>query len=878
VLRAGSLPVDLEVLQESTVGPELGRDSIRRGLRSVVVAGLLVLLFIGLYYLACGLVADAALVLNLVFLTGVLGLLGAALTLPGVAGILLTIGMAVDANVLIFERIREESAAGKPPHVALRNGYDRAYITIVDANVTTLLTAVILYLVGTGPVRGFAVTLSAGIALSMFTALFVTRLVFETLLAAGRLSGFRMMGVIARPSLSYSSLRHVAFGLSGLVVTVGLVAFFWRGSELYDVDFTGGSLARLSLGRAVSPAEVRKRLKAGGFPRAQVQGLRTPAGSSEGTTDFRIRIKGLGERSLRERVVPEVAGRLRAAGLLDGGRVSVGADGRSLELTLGKPVGELQLRRALAGEGGDPFEFLDVSMVTPMQEVPARRFMLRLMAAPPLVEMPELWDTMLGVLALAWVRFEPCAVSTGAVEPAGEGGGRGRLTLSTDRPIQWELLAAELVKREFYRVRVESTDGPAKQFVLTGPLEALERVKGDMPATLRLPIATIEGLSVRGELQEPFKEKDLRAFAEKMGLKELRVVALDAPARRYRLEFSYKGVRRRLAELFSDLGSRHIAVEVRPVEAEPDAAGNVPLKLRFSEPLPIPEIRYYLEQAGLRRLAEKMSVDERLETLVRSTNEGRWDNVWTRTVTVKVPAEKRQEAERLIASAFSEADPVGKIDSIGSVVAKEMQGRALLAVICASVIIVFYVAIRFHAFRFGVAAVVALIHDILITAGLLALADWSGAFGDLKINLPMLAAFLTILGYSLNDTIVVFDRIRENMVGARRKALTAEVIDSSVNQVLNRTILTSLTTLLVVVVLYFMGGAVLQGLAFTLIVGVIVGTYSSVFIASPILLDWPQISRGARAVFAVVSFPLRAPFLLARLGRKAPAAQAGDSR
>jgi preprotein translocase SecF subunit len=201
--------------------------------------------------------------------------------------------------------------------------------------------------------------------------------------------------------------------------------------------------------------------------------------------------------------------------------------------------------------------------------------------------------------------------------------------------------------------------------------------------------------------------------------------------------------------------------------------------------------------------------------------------------------------------------------SIGSVVAEEMKGRALLAVICASVIIVIYVTIRFHAIKFGIAAVIALIHDVTIAAGLVALADWTGVMGDIKINLAMLAAFLTILGYSLNDTIVVFDRIRENLYEMGRKTVDAEVIDTSINQTLSRTFLTSLTTLMVVLVLYLLGGPVLQGLAFTLIVGVLVGTYSSIFIASPILLDWEMVKNGVRIFFKVLFFPVTAPFKVA---------------
>ncbi len=206
-----------------------------------------------------------------------------------------------------------------------------------------------------------------------------------------------------------------------------------------------------------------------------------------------------------------------------------------------------------------------------------------------------------------------------------------------------------------------------------------------------------------------------------------------------------------------------------------------------------------------------------------------------------------------------------KIVTIGPAVAEELQGKALLAVIFASVIVILYIAARFHAFRFGVAAVIALIHDILITAGMVALADWAGIFGDVKINLAMLAAFLTIMGYSLNDTIVVFDRIRENMALAGRKLVNGEIIDKSVNQTLSRTVLTSLTTLMVVIVLYLLGGSVLQGLAFTLIIGITVGTYSSVFVASPILLDWNELVAGARTFFRIVFLPIRLPFRLVRV-------------
>ncbi|HHS50778.1 MAG TPA: protein translocase subunit SecD [candidate division Zixibacteria bacterium] len=179
ILRAGSLPVPLDIKSERTVGPSLGEDSIRKGVMATVFGAILVALFMIIYYKMAGVIANLAFILNLIALMAGMAAFGATLTLPGIAGIILTIGMAVDANVLIFERIREELRSGKTVRTAIDAGYSRAFRTIVDANITTLITAAILFMVGTGPVQGFAVTLFMGIIISMITAIVVTRLIFE---------------------------------------------------------------------------------------------------------------------------------------------------------------------------------------------------------------------------------------------------------------------------------------------------------------------------------------------------------------------------------------------------------------------------------------------------------------------------------------------------------------------------------------------------------------------------------------------------------------------------------------------------------------------------------------------------------------------------
>ncbi len=179
VLRAGALPAPVEIQEQRTVGPSLGHDSIRKGILAIIAGGIFVLIFMVVYYRLSGILADLALLLNLLFLMAVMTFLKATLTLPGIAGIVLTVGMAVDANVLIFQRIREELRGGKSVRTAIDQGYKRAFTTILDANLTTLIAALVLFQFGTGPIRGFAVTLSLGLAISMITAIWVTRIAYD---------------------------------------------------------------------------------------------------------------------------------------------------------------------------------------------------------------------------------------------------------------------------------------------------------------------------------------------------------------------------------------------------------------------------------------------------------------------------------------------------------------------------------------------------------------------------------------------------------------------------------------------------------------------------------------------------------------------------
>jgi SecD/SecF fusion protein len=242
ILKAGALPAPARIIDETVVGPSLGEENIRLGMMSFGIALLLVLVYMVLYYANAGWVADLALVVNLFVLIGSLASLQAALTLPGIAGIVLTMGMAVDANVLIYERIREELRNGKMLKSAVDLGYKGAMSAIIDSNVTTLITAVILYMFGSGPIRGFATTLGLGILTSLFTALFLSRMIITTRLEKGK--PFRVwntwsQSIFVGANYNFMGKRKIFYAVSGLIIAAGLVSMVTNGFN-WGVDFTGG--------------------------------------------------------------------------------------------------------------------------------------------------------------------------------------------------------------------------------------------------------------------------------------------------------------------------------------------------------------------------------------------------------------------------------------------------------------------------------------------------------------------------------------------------------------------------------------------------------------------------------------------------------------
>ena len=265
ILQSGSMPVELKFSGESRIDPSLGAASVKAGVMSCIIGMIVVLIFMIIYYRLAGVIAVAALLVNILLVVGTMAILGATFTLPGIAGLILTIGMAVDTNVLIFERIREELATGRTVFNATREGYGRAFITIFDANITTLITALILMKFGSGPIQGFAYTLAIGILASMFTGIFMSRIFFDMI--ALDHSKKELSGFADKPprKLDFWILRKKAAIFSVVLVVFSIAIIATKGSKLFSVDFTGGNSVLYTLKSEKSSEEITKKLEDAGF-------------------------------------------------------------------------------------------------------------------------------------------------------------------------------------------------------------------------------------------------------------------------------------------------------------------------------------------------------------------------------------------------------------------------------------------------------------------------------------------------------------------------------------------------------------------------------------------------------------------------------------
>jgi protein-export membrane protein SecD/preprotein translocase SecF subunit len=884
ILRAGQLPADIELEWNNTVGAQLGEDSIRSGIRASLISLILVLIFMAVYYFVTGMVANLAVVLNLIITLALMAGMQSVLTLPGIAGLVLTLGMAVDANVLINERIREESERGKTLRLAIRAGYERAFITILDSNLTTIIAGLILFGVGAGPVRGFAVTLTLGIAISMFTSVWVTRWIIEFLVERGWLTKLHMFKLLSTPSFPFSKYRHICLIASIVGIVGGFIVFALRGEDKYDTDLTGGFRAVMELKKGVPIGEFRERVD-GVFKNADVQSIwSSTAAQAEGKdpTLFSIRVRRLTDEQKREKLRDDIAAALKDRNLL--GDVKESKTVYQYEVRTAAPVNESLLRDALAGRRYTESTIRDIVLPGKAQEFVVKFQVSNVSDDDTISKLLKSLDAQLASQSVRVTIGDFVREEDSRSAAAGEIV-RGYVVLKLGEACSTAAVREALAREVFggslpaeARVSGHGVDAGAeiaREMVFRAKENDVQRVRNSQKKELKIIgfSAPVSG-ELRLSLSEPLPESVVSDKFVDAGVSRLvrAVIPVGIKSDSFLVmmhELSDEKAAERIREQLLALFKAETADDPKAAPAVTLTAGDAPayypgdpkaggaqfFKVAISRELTIQDIRGVLRGAGLPDVL----------IVQGDANTGAVANRKVAEVFVRLtgsPAEVAA-AQKSISEAFRArfADPFRSLETIGPVVAGELKNKAILAVILSWVAMIFYLWFRFGEIKFGLAAVIALIHDVLFTLGCVGVADaLSGtAFGntlglsDIKMNVTMVAAFLTLVGYSVNDTIVVFDRIRENMGGVRRR-VDAEMVDTSVNQTLSRTILTALTVFIVVVVLYVVGGPVIHGFAFVMVVGTFVGCYSSVFIAAPILIDWDSYVAGLRKALRIVTF------------------------
>jgi SecD/SecF fusion protein len=670
LLRSGALPATLKQkpVSENTVGPTLGADTIKSGTRAVGLAFVAILIFMLVYYRFAGLVACVALLANLLLTVGFMVAVNATFTLPGLAGLVLMLGMAVDANVLIYERLREERDRGANLQMAIRNAYDRAFPTIIDTHLSSIFTAIVLYAVGNDQLRGFGVSLTAGLVISLFTSLFMTRLMFDFWQKKHWLKNLSMLRIFSRPRFDFMRIRKLMFATTGILTVLGLGLFLARGEKGLNVDFVGGTVYSGQLREPVEIGTLRDRL-------------------SETRQADQLKVESV-RREDPDAVPPRDVFLVKYA---------VEKEPRRIELALG-----------LAGEGEQ-----------------AKLDALKKRAS----EIPDL-----------------------SVE-------------------QNFTIDSEGDKSRLFTVRTTEKEPELVQ----AQIDVLFRNDQGESMLSKIRLTT-------REVKEKDNEYWLLTFTDAKGEEA----------------YASEAYIRTLLE--------------REFRAALPAEANVIEPFRLS---------------GVGEAKDGRFKEMRLSLSTEARNVS---SLNTNTILGSV------------AEAYNSRPQPERLETFDPTLAGETRSRAMIAIVASWLAILLYLWFRFGNWTFGAAAVICLIHDLCFTLGAIALCHYvhDTAVGkllglqDFKIDFVAIAALLTLVGYSVNDTIVVFDRIRE--VRGKNPLLTAQTINDSVNQTLSRTVLAAATVFLVVLMLYMFGGTGIHLFAYVMVIGVIVGTYSSIYVASPLLL------------------------------------------
>ena len=662
VLGAGSLQAKLspEPLSENTIAPELGQDNLDAGINAGFWALVIVSGFMIFYYFGYGVVAVLCLAANALLILGALALSRASLTLPGIAGIILTFGMAVDANVLIYERIREELNGGLDLRQAVKVGYAKALSSIVDGNVTNLIVCLVLANVGTQEIRGFAITLGIGVVCTMISALFINHIIMSTLVDKLKIRKMSMLAMVFKPlervlqpNINWIGLRWVCLIISTAFVSLGIIMVITQGSKMLDTEFRGGTQITLTFKKSDTNPDVRMTMT-----RAQV-----------------------------EEDVHNLSSIANLEAL------------RNAEILPVNPQGD--------GVTSDTFIIKTTATNRDAIGAAVSNAFLSMLDVPP-----------------------PLTFNASGRELASD---------SPVYPILEDRLGEDIGRPEI-RNDVSAYSGGVAIFIENlSPTRSVEQI------TKRLNIT---------------RQKDD----------------------------------------FTDIIGRKFEIIV--TKGTPDAIQD------FALVVIDPGLDFFSNPEAWRS-----EVGQREWDLVR--------------------ASLANSSDQLSVQTFSPA------------IAENFRATAVAAVVLSLLLILIYIWVRFGSVRYSAAAIVALTHDVLIVVGLIALAEIvydSEALGGVtralmiepfKIDLNLIAAILTLIGYSLNDTIVIMDRIRENR--GKLNYASKAVINRAINETVSRTLITSGTTLLAVLLLYIDGGQGVHAFSYALLVGILVGTYSSIAVASPLV-------------------------------------------
>jgi len=834
-LEAGSLPARLKPtpIMEKSVGPSLGLTNRSRGIRAATVGLICVAVFMLIYYLYAGFLADVAVLMNLIMTLGIMAMLQATFTLPGIAGLILTVGMAVDANVLIFERIREESARGSGLRTAVKAGYEKALSTILDANITTLITCVILGYVGSEEVKGFAYTLGFGIATSMFTALFVTRQFFNLMLAerVDRQSAlfpvYGVVGLLAVGGALYG--LAVALGdtssVAGMMgeffavcggAGVGVLALMWicRITMRATRSMHPQTLPMLQLIRRPNIDWMGKRYVFWPISAAVVfSGLAFFIYQDRHHSDDLYSIEFLGGTAAQievradadlvkdKRNQDEII-RQRITGITEdcaaGWLVAAAQALEAAKVERGSTTGEFVV--SAAGLNGRQIESILLAVFESQIERQEG-------------EAPS--GDALTVRTKISAKIDADAMQASLREAAGYARqAHDRLRHAGVQVVELETAAGETPRGpSFEIITTETSSRVVREAIVAAIGESLVIQPAVTLNVLEDPNAREDDPARSGMF--PIEKPTLGAV-----LRDAKVVGAAAATD---VSAFNGGVAFVLTDMSPPLTAGAISERLQQMRLQPDFEDNAWREFRV---IPLAQTRAG-DRASPCTAAAVLVADEHY----------RYDE------SLKNWRENLAEPEvELAMAALKTGKSLQKVTRFSPSVAQQSKTRALAAMVLALAVIVGYIWLRFGSMTFGLCAIAALIHDVSIVVGLVALSHFvhasvigkALAITDFRIDLSMIAAFLTIIGYSLNDTIVVFDRIRENR--GKLATVDARMVSDSINQTLSRTLLTSLTTLFVVLMMYVFGGPGIHGFNYALIVGIVVGTYSSMGIAGALLV------------------------------------------